>query len=103
MYVCTCSNHPERPGRITSIYELMEEYGIVERCHRLEAREASREELLMLHDADYVDLLVTLPNMKQATLNLIQRQYGSVFLCPQSYEAALISAGSSLQAIYILN
>ena len=78
----------------------MLDFDLVQRCHRLEAREATREELLMLHDENYLDSLLAIPKMKQVTLNQLQRQYGSVFLCPQSYEAALVSAGSSLQVIF---
>lgn len=75
----------------------MVDFELVKRCYRLEARKATREELLMLHDENYLESLVAIPKMKQATLNQMQRQYGSVFLCPDSYDAALISAGSSLQ------
>lgn len=73
------------------------DYGLVERCHRLETRLATRDELLMLHDAKYVDLMASIPKMKQPSLNALQRQYGSVFLCTDSYESAVISAGMSLQ------
>lgn len=75
----------------------MDEYGLVERCLRLEARQASRKQLLMLHDGPYVDLMASLPKMKQSTLNELQNRYGSVYLCPESYDAALLAAGSAVE------
>ena len=92
--------HPERPSRITSIYELLNEYGLVDRCHSLQAREATRKELSMLHDSKYIDLMASIPKMKPSTLNDLQRQYGSVFLCPESYQAAVLSAGSAIEVCY---
>lgn len=35
----------------------------------------------------------------QSTLNKLERQYGSIFFCPETYQAALLSAGSSLQIV----
>ena len=61
-------NHPEQPARISAIYKLMVDFELVKRCHRLEAREATREELLMLHDENYLESLVAIPKMRQATL-----------------------------------
>ena len=37
--------------------------------------------------------------MKQSALNQLERQYGSIFLCPDTYQSALLSAGSSLQIV----
>jgi histone deacetylase 6 len=92
-----CRGHPERPARITSIYELLNEYGLVDRCHSLQAREATRKELSMLHDSKYIDLMSSTPKMKPSTLIDLQKRYGSVFLCPETYEAAVLSAGSAIE------
>ncbi|XP_046454451.1 histone deacetylase 6-like isoform X3 [Daphnia pulex] len=91
--------HPERPARITSIYQKLMEFGVLERCHRLDARDADREELLWLHQADYIDEIAATAGKKQSTLNQLERQYGSIFICPETYQAALLSAGSSLQIV----
>jgi histone deacetylase 6 len=60
---------------------------------------ATREELLWLHTADYVDELSATSEKKQSILTALERQYDSVFLCPETYQAALLSAGSSLQVV----
>lgn len=91
--------HPERPARITSIYQKLLDYAVLDRCHRLDARDATRAELLWLHKEDYVDEMSATAGKKQSTLNQLERQYGSIFLCPETYQAALLSAGSSLQIV----
>ena len=92
-------NHPERPARISSIYEKLVDYSVSSRCLRLDARDATREELLWLHDADYLDQMETTAEMKQPALNQLERKYGSIFMCPETQQAALLSAGSALQVV----
>ena len=81
------------------MYRKLEKYGVLERCHRLDARIATREELLWLHTPDYIDELSATAKKKQSTLNRLERQYDSIFFCPETYQAALLSAGSSLQVV----
>ncbi|VDL91694.1 unnamed protein product [Schistocephalus solidus] len=69
------SHQPECPARIRRAYELLEEYGLARRCKRTEARVATRDELLRVHDADYVDLIEQTSRLSQADLN----EAGSVF------------------------
>jgi histone deacetylase 6 len=89
----------EQPARITSVYQKLQESGVLDRCLQLDARIATREELLWLHTADYVDELSATSEKKQSILTALERQYDSVFLCPETYQAALLSAGSSLQVV----
>lgn len=37
--------------------------------------------------------------MKQSALNQLERQYGSIFFCPESQQSALLAAGSALQIV----
>jgi histone deacetylase 6 len=81
------------------VYQKLQESGVLDRCVKLDARFATREELLWLHTADYVDKLSATSAKKQSILTALERQYDSVFFCPETYEAALLSAGSSLQVV----
>ena len=47
-------DHPEHPGRLSAIWERFGEEGLSGRCIRVEAREASREELLAIHTEGHV-------------------------------------------------
>ncbi len=47
--------HPEHPGRLAAIWKRLEEDGLVRRCRRIGARQATREELLEIHTPEHVD------------------------------------------------
>jgi acetoin utilization deacetylase AcuC-like enzyme len=49
--------HPEHPGRLSAIWRRLTEDGLADRCRRVPAREATREELTAIHTPDYVDLV----------------------------------------------
>ena len=56
--------HPERPQRIGAVLDQLVEHGLVEKLHRFEASEASREHLLAAHSESYVDHLFDVaPNL----------------------------------------
>lgn len=82
-------NHPERPARIFSIYEKLVDYSVASRCLRLDARDATSEELLWLHDADYLDQMESTAEMKQNALNQLERKFGSIFMCPETQQAVI--------------
>ena len=92
---------PEKPNRITSIYKELIDNGLVERCRRLEARNATRQELEWLHDPKYLDKMEATVGMDQLQLSQIEDQLDikTIFLCPESQQAALLSAGSALQVV----
>ena len=81
---------------------------MLDRCYRLDARDATREELSWLHKDEYIDEIPATAGKEQADINQLQRQYiqrrpptpiTSIYLCPETYQAALLSAGSSLQIV----
>jgi histone deacetylase 6 len=47
--------HPENPGRLSAIWSRLTGDGLAERCRRVAAREATREELLAVHTPEHVD------------------------------------------------
>lgn len=100
---------PEIPDRITSIYKQLTDDGLVDRCLRLEARNATRQELLWLHDPKYLDKMESTVEMTQSALVPLENQVpthfpdgtvlNGIYLCPESQESALLSAGSALQIV----
>lgn len=42
-------DHPESPTRISCIWEALVDGGVVDCCKRVEAREATEEEILYIH------------------------------------------------------
>ncbi len=49
--------HPECPERLTAVLDALESGGLTSRMSRVAAREATREELVAVHNAAYVDQL----------------------------------------------
>ena len=78
----------------------------MDRCLQLESRYATKKELLWQHDPDYLETMEATEEMNQSELALLEEQFATnlitpinVFLCPDSQQAALLSAGSALQVV----
>uniref|UniRef100_A0A915K6Z8 histone deacetylase n=1 Tax=Romanomermis culicivorax TaxID=13658 RepID=A0A915K6Z8_ROMCU len=48
-------NHIEIPDRLERCYEICRSKGLIDRCHFLECRFASREEILLNHESNFVE------------------------------------------------
>jgi acetoin utilization deacetylase AcuC-like enzyme len=86
--------HPERPERIQRIIEVFSERRISEQCRRIEPLAAEVEAIARLHSPDYAarvreacaagDLFIDTPDSG---------------ICRESYDIALLAAGSVLTAV----
>lgn len=100
-------DHPEKPERISAIYEIHKEFNLLERLHRLETRTASDEELLLVHEAEHITQMKSIEalpdcshdNEKSWCAATNQRSYHSVYLHRQSFSCAVLAAGSLLQVV----
>jgi len=92
---------PEKPERIKTIYDQLEREGLVDRCHRLETRDATRKELEWLHDPDHLDKMEASICMERHELNELEVHYDAkdIYLCPETQKAALLATGSALQVV----
>jgi len=91
-------SHPEQPLRIARIFERLEKEGLAARCVRIECREASRAELELKHSQNHIDAMLSLRGQSESFAINLCRDYNSVYLCPMSTEAGLLSAGSVIEA-----
>ena len=66
--------HPERPARITRIYQELKDAGLLPATKRFPARTATREELLTVHTEDWLDECADLHGMSQEDLVLSMRR-----------------------------
>jgi acetoin utilization deacetylase AcuC-like enzyme len=86
--------HPESPQRLTAIYEMLEGSDIKGNFQDIRARMAEREELLMIHSPDYIDILEATDGKSYTYLDPdTQTSSGS-------YKAALLAAGGLCEAIF---
>ncbi len=86
-------SHPENPSRMTATMSLLEESGVIRGLSRIEARDATPEELALVHDARYVD----------SVRRVAERGGGWVdpdtLITPRSYDVAACVVGGTLAAL----
>ncbi|XP_076447342.1 protein deacetylase HDAC6-like [Babylonia areolata] len=92
--------HPERPKRTSSIFEKHREWGLLKRCLQVEARRATEDEILRVHDESYLEIVKGTADMSEedAFRTPAEHKYMSVYMCRDTYDSALLSAGGVLQA-----
>jgi acetoin utilization deacetylase AcuC-like enzyme len=83
------AHHPECPERLAAVYEAIEQAGLFAHLKKIEAPEASREQLSAAHEADYVDaIFAAAPASDYAYLD------PDTAMNPYSLEAARRAAGA---------
>lgn len=85
--------HPESPRRLEVVYEMLNEPGMKGRFMEIPARKAAREELLVVHSPEYIDLLVSTRGRKYTYLDPDTEASAG------SYDAALLAAGGVCEAV----
>ncbi len=89
----TGDDHPECPDRLRAIVGRLQEAGLWEGRPRIEARPATDEELLRVHD---VSLLDTLRRIDYAGGGMID---SDTILSPRTLEVARLAAGGGIAAV----
>lgn len=83
------AHHPECPERLAAVYQACESAGLFSRLQRVEAPEATREQLIAAHDSDYVDaIFAAAPKHDYAYLD------PDTAMNPYTLEAARRAAGA---------
>ena len=85
--------HPESPERLRAIYQMLEEKEMKGQVELIKPREATREELLAIHSADYIDLVASTAGKAHYRLDM------DTSTSAQSYEAAVLAAGGLMELI----
>lgn len=89
--------HPESPARLGAVESALRAAGLLERLRRVEAPLATREQLLRVHDAAYLDLLE-----KSVPRQGTHRLDPDTALSPASLLAARRAAGAVVRAVDIV-
>ncbi len=88
--------HPEQPARIGAVLEELVAQGLFQMLQRFEAVEATREQVLLAHPADYVDHVFS--KAPAAGQGMVQLDADTA-LNEHSLRAALLAAGAGIQAV----
>jgi acetoin utilization deacetylase AcuC-like enzyme len=86
--------HPESPARIHAIEDQLIASGLLDYLQRHEAPQATREQLLRVHDESYIDLIES-----SAPQRGIVQLDGDTAMNPFSYQAALRAAGAAVLGV----
>jgi acetoin utilization protein AcuC len=92
--------HPLRPQRVILTRQLITDYGLVdgERVVEVPARDATEEELLLVHDAEYVDAVRRAGHGERGSYWAFGFGPGDNPVFPHMHEASARVAGASLRA-----
>uniref|UniRef100_A0A2K5JEC8 Histone deacetylase domain-containing protein n=1 Tax=Colobus angolensis palliatus TaxID=336983 RepID=A0A2K5JEC8_COLAP len=89
----------ERPERLTAALDRLRQRGLEQRCLRLSAREASKEELGLVHSPEYVSLVGKTQVLGEEELQALSRQFDAIYFHPSTFHCARLAAGAGLQLV----
>ncbi|XP_051889605.1 polyamine deacetylase HDAC10 isoform X2 [Pristis pectinata] len=89
----------EVPERLSASFEKLKQYGLVERCIQLSVREATEEEIILVHSLDYLEAVKSTAFMNVEELKSFSYKYNDVYFHPNSYYCAKLSLGATLQLV----
>ncbi|KAM5172015.1 polyamine deacetylase HDAC10 [Mantella aurantiaca] len=89
----------EIPERISVSYKRLQHYGLAERCLQLPVREATEEEIKLVHSPEYLEIVKSTQTMDVEELKNTSEKYIAAFFHQNSYRCAKLSLGGTLQLI----
>ncbi|NXM39776.1 HDA10 deacetylase, partial [Gymnorhina tibicen] len=89
----------EVPERLSSSYEQLKSYGLVERCVHVPAREGSEEEILLVHSLELLEVAKSTQTMNEEELKRVSENYDAFFFHPSTYRCARLAVGATLQLV----
>jgi acetoin utilization deacetylase AcuC-like enzyme len=90
------SGHPERPERLTAIWNRLQKAGLINDMHRLAPRRATDDELALVHERSYIQLVRReLANVR----GYEELSTGDTLVSADSLDAALFASGGVLNGV----
>lgn len=89
----------EVPERLIVSYEALKNSGLADRCVSVPVREATDEDILLVHSEEYLEAVKKTPFMTLEDLQEFTLRYGDVYFHPNIYHCAKLAAGASLQLV----
>ncbi|KAK9710117.1 Histone deacetylase hda1 [Basidiobolus ranarum] len=92
-------DHPEDPRRIWRVYEALESTGCLEKCVRIPAREATDEEIRLVHSKEHHEEVASISDLTYKDLKTTASQYNSIYLNNESGFCARLSCGGVIELV----
>jgi len=89
----TLIGHPENHHRLLAIMDLLKKEGVLDRLKLIEPKPVARELLEKVHTPRYIQLVEEMAKSGGGHLDL------DTYMGPRSYEAALMAAGGTVEAV----
>ncbi|XP_053318400.1 polyamine deacetylase HDAC10 [Spea bombifrons] len=89
----------EVPERLSSSYERLQHYDLVQRCVGLPVREATEEEITLVHSTDYLEIVKSTQTMNEEELKKTSQNYVAAYFHQNSYRCAKLALGGTLQLV----
>ncbi|NXT02217.1 HDA10 deacetylase, partial [Jacana jacana] len=89
----------EVPERLSSSYEQLKRYHLVERCVHVPVREGSEEEILLVHSLEHLEVAKSTQTMNEEELKRVSGNYDAFFFHPNTYRCARLAVGATLQLV----
>jgi acetoin utilization deacetylase AcuC-like enzyme len=86
--------HPEQPARYDAVTRAMEDSGLISQLHRIEVREATQDEIALVHTHQYIATA-----RREIAAGAHQLSTGDTDVGPGSYEVAVRAVGGVLNAV----
>ncbi|KAJ3559715.1 hypothetical protein NM688_g166 [Phlebia brevispora] len=99
MHECL-TGHPEQPGRIKGIYDLLKKEDLLTKMRKLPIRLAEREEILLVHNEHLWDKVMAISAMNEQDIADSENYYTelSLYVHPQTPLASRLSCGGVIEA-----
>ncbi len=85
--------HPESEDRLLAIWDMLQETKLIEELAVLEPRDATKEEICLVHDPKYFDIIKSTSGKPRVYLD------SDTSTCPVSFAAAVRAAGGMLSSV----
>ncbi|NWS99953.1 HDA10 deacetylase, partial [Mionectes macconnelli] len=99
LLICSPICDIEVPERLSSSYEQLKCYHLLERCVQVPAREGSEEEILLVHSSEHLEVAKSTQTMNEEELKRVSENYDAFFFHPNTYRCARLAVGATLQLV----
>jgi len=89
-------DHPESPARLLGIYEELIKRQLLVRAVHVKPSELLSDTLLLAHTKDHLEFMQSIATLNEEALFEQTRSMDSVYLCPQSEQAARTAAACTI-------
>jgi histone deacetylase 6 len=91
--------HPEDPSRVKRIVSMLEERGLLSRCRLLPPRNATKDEIALVHSREYIDRIESFETLSDEELSGVESNFTSIYLSQATYRSAVLAAGCTLNVV----